>query len=183
MEPMKEKKRKRWERCSTRILAWKIISRTEPCSHRGRLGRPGAWRGWQLSWSQEIRTLKLDVPGMLGVKEDQEHLTQCEAYKDLRGDHDLENQEELAEFFMKVMNRRKEKAMMRDRSTATQQEPSCSSQIVLVMIIWVQYIGYLTKGPTGQNRLSNFWLVFWNIFLKLLNYVLLERTPETKLSS
>ena len=111
------------------------------------------------------------------------HLTQCEAYKDLRGDHDLENQEELAEFFMKVMNRRKEKAMMRDRSTATQQEPSCSSQIVLVMIIWVQYIGYLTKGPTGQNRLSNFWLVFWNIFLKLLKYVLLERTPETKLSS
>ena len=24
------------------------------------------------------------------VREDQEHLTQCEAYKDLRGDHDLE---------------------------------------------------------------------------------------------
>ena len=46
-----------------------------------------------------------------------------------------------------------------------------------------KYIGYLTKGPTGQNRLSNFWLVFWNIFLKLLKYVLLERTPETKLSS
>ena len=56
---------------------------------------------------------------MLGVKEDQEHLTQCEAYKDLRGDHDLENQEELAEFFMKVMNRRKETnwdyAMMREQ--------------------------------------------------------------------
>ena len=65
------------------------------------------------------------------------HLTQCEAYKDLRGDHDLEIQEELVEFFMKVMNRRKEKnwAMMRDRCTATQQEPSCSSQIVLVMLI------------------------------------------------
>ena len=65
------------------------------------------------------------------------HLTQCEAYKDLRGDHDLENQQELVEFFMKVMNRRKEKnwAMMRDRCTATQQEPSCSSQIVLVMLI------------------------------------------------
>lgn len=47
--------------------------------------------------------------GPWGVREDQEHLTQCEAYKDLRGDHDLENQEELVEFFMKVMNRRKEK--------------------------------------------------------------------------
>ena len=43
------------------------------------------------------------------VREDQEHLTQCEAYKYLRGDADLENQEELVEFFMKVMNRRKEK--------------------------------------------------------------------------
>ena len=29
------------------------------------------------------------------------HLTQCEAYKDLRGDHDLENQQELVEFFVK----------------------------------------------------------------------------------
>ena len=67
---------------------------------------------------------------MLGVKEDQEHLTQCEAYKDLRGDADLENQEEMVEFFMKVMNRRKDK-----NCTAAQQEPSCSSQIVVVMII------------------------------------------------
>ena len=42
------------------------------------------------------------------VREDQEHLAQCEAYKDLQGDADLENQEGLAEFLMKVMNRRKE---------------------------------------------------------------------------
>ena len=43
------------------------------------------------------------------VREDQEHLTQCEGYKDLRGDADLENQEELVKFFSKVMDRRKEK--------------------------------------------------------------------------
>ena len=43
------------------------------------------------------------------VREDQEHLTQCEGYEDLRGDHDLGNQEELVEFFLKVMERRKEK--------------------------------------------------------------------------
>ena len=42
------------------------------------------------------------------VREDQEHLTQCEVYKDLRGNADLENQEELVEFFIKVMIRRKE---------------------------------------------------------------------------
>ena len=57
----------------------------------------------------------------------------------MREDHDLENQEELEEFFIKVMNRRKEKnwdyVMMRDRCTAAQKEPSCGSQIVLVMII------------------------------------------------
>ena len=40
---------------------------------------------------------------MWGDRKDQE------AYKDLRGDRALENQEELEEFFMKVMNRRKEK--------------------------------------------------------------------------
>ena len=43
------------------------------------------------------------------VREDQEHLTQCEGYKDLRGDADLENQEELVKFFSRVMDRRKEK--------------------------------------------------------------------------
>ena len=43
------------------------------------------------------------------VREDQEHLTQCEAYKYLRGDADLENEEELVEFVLKVMNRRKVK--------------------------------------------------------------------------
>ena len=43
------------------------------------------------------------------VREDQEHLTRCEGYADLRGDADLENEEELVEFVLKVMNRRKEK--------------------------------------------------------------------------
>ena len=57
------------------------------------------------------RDRRLNHPQACGgeVREDQEHLTQCEAYKYLRGDADLENQEELVEFFMKVMNRRKEK--------------------------------------------------------------------------
>ena len=43
------------------------------------------------------------------VREDQEHLTRCEGYTDLRGDADLENEEELVEFVLKVMNRKKEK--------------------------------------------------------------------------
>ena len=43
------------------------------------------------------------------VREDQEHLTQCKGYEDLRGGTDLENQEELVKFFSKVMDRRKEK--------------------------------------------------------------------------
>ena len=43
------------------------------------------------------------------VREDQEHLTRCEGYADLRGDADLENEEELVEFVLKVMNRKKEK--------------------------------------------------------------------------
>ena len=57
------------------------------------------------------RDRSLNQPQACGgvVRENQEQLTQCEAYKYLRGDADLENQEELVEFFMKVMNRRKEK--------------------------------------------------------------------------
>ena len=43
----------------------------------------------------------------LEVKEDQEHLTLCEGYQDLRGDADLDNGEELVEFFNSVMERRK----------------------------------------------------------------------------
>ena len=43
----------------------------------------------------------------LEFKEDQEHLTVCEGYKDLRGDADLDNEEELVEFFNSVMERRK----------------------------------------------------------------------------
>ena len=42
----------------------------------------------------------------LEVKEDQEHLTVCEGYKDLRGDADLGNEEELVMFFNSVMERR-----------------------------------------------------------------------------
>ena len=44
----------------------------------------------------------------LEVKEDQEHLTVCEGYEDLRGEADLGNEKELVEFFTKVMGRRKE---------------------------------------------------------------------------
>ena len=84
----------------------------------------GTFLSTRKTW--EVRSHMLDVAGNFpghrkyepsnwmchacrGVREDQEHLTQCEAYKNLRGDHDLENQEEVVEFFMKVMNRRKEK--------------------------------------------------------------------------
>ena len=42
------------------------------------------------------------------VKEDQEHLTTCEGYEDLRGDADLKNEVELVDFFTRVMERRKE---------------------------------------------------------------------------
>ena len=45
----------------------------------------------------------------LEVKENQEHLTVCEGYEDLRGDADLGNEKELVEFFNRVMGRRKEK--------------------------------------------------------------------------
>ena len=73
----------------------------------------------------EIRSHMLDVAGNypghskykaslwlcqacnLEVKEDQEHLTVCEGYQDLRGDADLDNEEELVEFFNSVMERRK----------------------------------------------------------------------------
>ena len=40
------------------------------------------------------------------MKEDQEHLTACEGYEDLRGDADMGNETELVEFFTKVMGRR-----------------------------------------------------------------------------
>ena len=42
------------------------------------------------------------------VKEDQEHLTLCEGYQELRGDADLGNEQELVEFFNRVMAKRKE---------------------------------------------------------------------------
>ena len=42
----------------------------------------------------------------LEVKEDQEHLTAFEGYKDLRGDADLGNEGELVKFFNSVMERR-----------------------------------------------------------------------------
>ena len=44
----------------------------------------------------------------LEVREDQEHLTVCEGYQDLRGDADLGNEEELVNFLNRVMERRKE---------------------------------------------------------------------------
>ena len=74
----------------------------------------------------EIRSHMLDVAGNyprhskykasswlcqacnLEVREDQEHLTVCEGYQDLRGDADLGNEEELVNFLNRVMERRKE---------------------------------------------------------------------------
>ena len=72
----------------------------------------------------EIRSHMLDVAGNypghskykatfwlcqacnLEVREDQEHLTVCEGYQDLRGDADLGNEGELVKFFNSVMERR-----------------------------------------------------------------------------
>ena len=42
------------------------------------------------------------------VREDQEHVTHCEGYEDLKEDADLTNEEELVQFFIKVMQRRHE---------------------------------------------------------------------------
>ena len=44
----------------------------------------------------------------LEVREDQEHLTMCNGYEDLRGDADLNMEKELVDFFTRVMERRKE---------------------------------------------------------------------------
>ena len=43
----------------------------------------------------------------LEVREDQEHLTVCNGYEDLRRDTDLNLENELVDFFNKVMERRK----------------------------------------------------------------------------
>ena len=42
------------------------------------------------------------------MKEDQDHLTECAGYKDLRGEADLVNETELVNFFGKVIGRREE---------------------------------------------------------------------------
>ena len=42
------------------------------------------------------------------VREDQEHVMHCEGYVDLKEDSDLTNEEELVQFFLKVMERRHE---------------------------------------------------------------------------
>ena len=42
------------------------------------------------------------------MKEDQEHLIICEGYQELREDADLGNEQELVEFFSRVMANRKE---------------------------------------------------------------------------
>ena len=42
------------------------------------------------------------------VREDQEHVTHCEGYEDLRAEADLMNEEELVQFFTRVMERRQE---------------------------------------------------------------------------
>ena len=43
------------------------------------------------------------------VREDQEHLKECDDYVDLRVDVDLENEPELIDFFHRVMERRRER--------------------------------------------------------------------------
>ena len=43
----------------------------------------------------------------LQAREDQEHVTKCVGYQDLRADADLGNEPELVEYFSKVMERRK----------------------------------------------------------------------------
>ena len=42
------------------------------------------------------------------MREDQEHVMHCEGYVDLKEDSDLTNEEELVQFFLKVMERRHE---------------------------------------------------------------------------
>ena len=42
------------------------------------------------------------------VREDQEHVTHCEGYEDLKAKADLMNEEELVQFFTRVMERRQE---------------------------------------------------------------------------
>ena len=57
------------------------------------------------------------------VKEDQEHLIICEGYQELREDADLGNEQELVEFFGRVMAKRKEMKWdkaVQDRCTAAQ---------------------------------------------------------------
>ena len=59
---------------------------------------------------KKIRELKLDVPGMWGSGQGRPRAPDpVRRIRDLRGDADLENQEELVKFFSKVMDRRKEK--------------------------------------------------------------------------
>ena len=110
MEPMKEKK--------MRTMFYQNLDLKEYV-------KKGTLFSARKTW--EVRSHMLDVAGNFPghrkyessnwmcqacggvVREDQEHLTQCEGYKDLRGDADLENQEELVKFFSRVMDRRKEK--------------------------------------------------------------------------
>ena len=69
------------------------------------------------------------------MKEDQEHLTICEGYQELREDADLGNEQELVEFFGRVMAKRKEMKWdkaVQDRCTAAQLVFFyCNSQIFL----------------------------------------------------
>ena len=52
-------------------------------------------------------TPRVGAPGqVLQVREDQDHLSVCQGYSDLRQDLDLENDNDLVEFFRQVMARR-----------------------------------------------------------------------------
>ena len=55
------------------------------------------------------------------VREDQEHLTTCEGYKDLRDEADLNVEKELVEFFTRVMERRKDNKWDQAAGAAVQQ--------------------------------------------------------------
>ena len=68
------------------------------------------------------------------MREDQEHVTHCEGYEDLKTKANLKNQEELVQFFTRVMERRHEMnwdKVVGDQCTAAQQDRWSSQTVVL----------------------------------------------------
>ena len=109
MEPMKDKK--------LRMMLYQNLDLKEYV-------KKGTLFSARKTW--EVRSHMLDVAGNFPahkkyessnwmcqacggvVREDQEHLTQCEGYKDLKNEADLNVENELVEFFTRVMERRKD---------------------------------------------------------------------------